>query len=1282
MDTSNPVANGDRRTFSQVLEMSQKRARQNLALLETSLASANRLNLESEVAVTDKKEERELVNDFLERNQPPLMVLKHESLDLGTVALKRPDIPICGLINAKGIPIHPPSVSNKKGFVSVQRTFGGAKVPRDILSGVAQALGYSLKELELSHTYTYGTPKGFLHRLEEQMGRKTVSIGDMHKKLVGGMLSSRMWRKTFTRLLPRKPSEGWPTLDSSLLDQLEKLDITFSSSAGAPYWRSKLEAFADILEVVLPKVVEALKVKGGVDRLYREQPELFLVEVKNKLDRYENQKLEKKTRPYVSIPAHWSFLFSILSQRFCSSLEIFDQNKESSNAYGFSGAHGGYERMWEWMESVKEGEFKKICYGDDTRFVTRRGGQLLVCDPDAKQMDGSVDFQVVSEVVDWQLEALLEEPQEINSTARQFWESVAFMWKHMATNPLMIVDGTSIWQKKSRDGLMTGVTGTTLFDTVKSVVSWQYFVDYYQGSKFSVKEVSEWMLSNCGIEVKDGTWEWRPVSNPLHLAHGQLVCESKFLGVQMLKWDCVDGDHTIVPTIPYSEMMENLLVPKDDPITRDVKSVISRQRLVFDRLRGLYLTFGFTNPVFENVVHHLVNSLPLVPIMMQTQLEGGMKPEHITLQGVGFPDSSGWPSREFCEVLYSGRERPEGSGFISLVSGWDKLLDFARSEARVLKYQLMPTDNLHVRDIVVQELKREEEPVLELSKEFDYLGSSVTQKPSLKVRNPRSKIEQPSEPNVVRKRLPDLRESIILYLESVGYVCTQDGLRGHFGLSHTAFEREAGKGYFFTCLEEGFDLVSLYPILLPIATTQTTLLETMVDPPIKAPKTKTDVTVPRLPVVRPHSSVKVDPEFMQRLVDTRVSPRVPLEPVALLGAVVARNEMVVTYVTTAVRAQDPLPVKMEMRVASIPPPGKQPVYDWVVAYVEGVTRKFMLETLAKEILALLLKYRKYSELASLHKYYDEHPGPGVTRNQDRKDVLALIGEKSSAKGEWAEDVETDLLDPILPPFEFRDPDQLPPSVRLNALRIRLMTYMKENYNGLDFFRVRSDVGRITTLLYIGDTHLDALELMAIKELQKIYGKAEVLSEKDVKSVEAKRKLNRKKKLKRRERDRKAKVLLAPPPVVYDTGSSDPPSLIMRGSGETEEIGTSSNALIRSQELFEDLQDLFFKAQELEAEARSYKFTHDSRVVERGLDISEEAVRLILKADRKETGGFDNVRQRRLFIVRTLQGVNRLMEEKIPPMFFREGMAAFKSQSAPVQGGQKLPPNPFLKALQK
>jgi hypothetical protein len=72
-----------------------------------------------------------------------------------------------------------------------------------------------------------------------------------------------------------------------------------------PYWKDKAFAQEEMMGGVMPLLVEALKKEDWVKtcaELRSQYSELFLCELKNKLDRYEVGKLKEKCRPYLAMP--------------------------------------------------------------------------------------------------------------------------------------------------------------------------------------------------------------------------------------------------------------------------------------------------------------------------------------------------------------------------------------------------------------------------------------------------------------------------------------------------------------------------------------------------------------------------------------------------------------------------------------------------------------------------------------------------------------------------------------------------------------------------------------------------------------------------------------------------------------------------------------------------------------------------------------------------------------------------------------------------------------------
>lgn len=705
-----------------------------------------------------------------------------------------PSMPVCAILDDLGTPIHPPSVNNSRGRVCVTRQFGGVPNPPYGFQRLTEVLGVDV--LQVKQVYTGGTWKGFAHRLELQMTRPTKSIFHTYRATFGSQVNKRKALRDLSKWMPRRPVVDWPNMNDDLTPLLEKIKVNASASAGAPYWQKKGECLSNILETALPIVIKTLK-SGSLGRLYKEQPEMFLCEVKNKLDRYDRTRLEEKTRPYVCAPAHFSLLFSILSQRFQEGLVVFDADFSSSNAYGFSSARGGLARFYNWMTTLDEGEVRVVCYGDDSCLVAKRRGKIFRVDPDFKQMDGSIDPEDVDLTITYLLECLEGDGEKLSP----FWHSIADLWRQMSVDPLFVVSGTKIYRKKTPSGLMTGIPGTTLFDTVKSVMSWRLYISWCQlGGRDVLAEQNAraFMRDHCGLIIKEGTFN--PVEVPLTPTSGTTITDHKFLGVQILYLETALGP-VFAPTVPYEDALEALVVQKDSPFERRA-SHLSSARTIYDRMRGLYLTFGFTIPHIESAIHHVVNGLPPEAILIQTQLPRGEPPSHVTLEDYEFPDSSGFPSREFCYSLYGGYEE----------QGWT---------------QLFPTlTNLHqttVEDRLCRLAIRDQKVVAEPETvQMPDLGSvaftNYQPPPARNVKpNPRSHIEQGSI-------LPNLDVSLRRYLAVRGVASVKEVL-DKFSISLTKLQTVVARAGLYLSGNSPTSMVSIRPIQTPQPTIQESLRE-------------------------------------------------------------------------------------------------------------------------------------------------------------------------------------------------------------------------------------------------------------------------------------------------------------------------------------------------------------------------------------------------------------------------------------------------------------------------
>lgn len=549
---------------------------------------------------------------------------------------RHPDatVPLCPL-RLDGATIRPVNSKAKGNAVCLQRVFGSratAPPPAEEIDALLATMAPDeVREALLTKVYTHGTAAGFDARLGMISSDKCKTI---YGQVRGGK-EAKM--KHLNRLLPIDPDllPDWNGGDGDLLELLKTVDVTKHASAGAPYWKKKGDCMEQIFHVI-ELVCERMK-GGELGKLLQEQPELFVIECKNKQDRYDVSKLETKTRPIFNPPAHFSLLASFLMQGFSKALLKVGGPVPTCNAYGWSAAKGGITNL---VADVKRRHAKGergwcYVYSDDGDVYFPAQGHLWRVSPDIKQMDSCVDFDTVE--LTWDFVQYSYEQKHGESL---FWNMVIDALKQIFKEPRIMVSGTQLYTKP-KDGLLSGSVGTTLYGTVKSAVCYTDLLEAHAHNPallLKADYVGRYMKDMYGLVVKEGTWMPEIVNldpQPAFLTNeGRLVGaeealygQGKFLGVQYV---LVAGPNGVdwMPWLPDAAWASCILVPRqgDEDLGG---SQTSSQRTQFDRVRG-YLTTGgaFSHRVLESM-RYLVDRLPSEVILMQPQ--GTTPPEGIIL---------------------------------------------------------------------------------------------------------------------------------------------------------------------------------------------------------------------------------------------------------------------------------------------------------------------------------------------------------------------------------------------------------------------------------------------------------------------------------------------------------------------------------------------------------------------------------------------------------------------------------------------------------------------------
>lgn len=642
---SNPTAATGRTTAGEVLKGRYHYLRQDLTFLkELASVPENRVAL-SALPAPDSRVKRALLEErsSLIRDRLPHMAVTDETYPLP----KHPDgsVPITTL-RVDGVPIRPEGAKRKGNAVFLQRTFGSRK-PQDLGDELDALLATmdpaTVREALMSRVFTSGTLEGFKARLALISSDKCQSI----KKVLG--TTHRQQMRHLDRLLPVDVNKlpNWNGGDGDLMELLKTVTITKHASAGAPYWKKKGDCMEAIFHTV-EYICMAMK-EGNVTKVLQENPELFVIECKNKPDRYEVDKLDSKTRPIFNPPAHFGMLASFLMQGMSDAMHKVGGDVPTCNAYGWSAAKGGITRLVEDVKRRKKAGERGWCYvySDDGDLYINTGGKLWRVSPDIKQMDSCVDYDTVEITWDY-----VRHCYQTKHGESPFWNMVIEMLKSYFKHPRIMISGTQLYTKNP-DGLLSGSVGTTLYGTVKSAACYTDMLEAHvqnPAQLLNATYVSRYMKEHYGLTLKEGTWAPELVNldpvpayldpqGVLHNAEDALYGDGKFLGTQYV-YVATEKGKDWMPWTSDKDWASCILTPRAE---LDQASTTARQRLQFDRLRGYLTTGAVFSPAIYEACKYWVDRIPGEVILMQPQ--GTMPPEGILLGDEG--QDFEYPTPEF-----------------------------------------------------------------------------------------------------------------------------------------------------------------------------------------------------------------------------------------------------------------------------------------------------------------------------------------------------------------------------------------------------------------------------------------------------------------------------------------------------------------------------------------------------------------------------------------------------------------------------------------------------------
>jgi len=318
-----------------------------------------------------------------------------------------------------------------------------------------------------------GPLMGMYHRLIASVGQAKPNKVDWVSR-----------KDAILALLPYDSSRAQMMAGRELRDL--KVELNLKSGSGLPFQKPKHEVLRESYELAA-EVLAAVH-SGKLKELMQTRQELFIAQVKNKLDLYVYEETRESVRAYFVFPFHLVWLFSAVWQNVARCMRTFEEDRSCFNMHGFRWQRGGAQRLYEWLVSVSEtpGLHGKA-YSDDNLWVlvVRVGGELVcyVLCVDYKRMDLSLHTDHGKLGQWYALEVLRKALDET-------WKRVTALSCQMAFQTVVAVGYALI--VLMQHNLKSGVPGTPEFDQLASADAFVVFREALSA------QLPQWEVSNLG----------------------------------------------------------------------------------------------------------------------------------------------------------------------------------------------------------------------------------------------------------------------------------------------------------------------------------------------------------------------------------------------------------------------------------------------------------------------------------------------------------------------------------------------------------------------------------------------------------------------------------------------------------------------------------------------------------------------------------------------------------------------------------------------------------------